>query len=57
MVEANRAPLAHILVFEPRVEGHHLGYLKVICEELLAAGYRLTVAIDTAPRFRRENPG
>ena len=49
MVEANRAPLAHILVFEPRVEGHHLGYLKVICEELLAAGYRLTVAIDTRP--------
>src|SRR6185437_4624697 len=41
-----REPL-HILVFEPRVEGHHLGYLKAITQDLLAAGYRLTLAVDT----------
>jgi glycosyltransferase involved in cell wall biosynthesis len=46
MVEVHRAPPAHILVFEPRVEGHHLGYLKAITEDLLAAGYRLTLAVD-----------
>jgi glycosyltransferase involved in cell wall biosynthesis len=42
-----REPL-HILVFEPRVEGHHLGYLKAITEDLLAAGHRLTLAVDTS---------
>jgi glycosyltransferase involved in cell wall biosynthesis len=49
MVEAHRAPPAHILVFEPRVEGHHLVYLKAIAEELLAAGYRLTLAVAAGP--------
>jgi glycosyltransferase involved in cell wall biosynthesis len=39
----------HVFIFEPRVEGHHLGYLKVITEELLAAGYRLTLAVDKSP--------
>jgi glycosyltransferase involved in cell wall biosynthesis len=47
MVELLRTPSAHVLVFEPRVEGHHLGYLKAIAEEFLGAGYRLTLAIDT----------
>jgi glycosyltransferase involved in cell wall biosynthesis len=50
MVEAHRATPAHILVFEPRVEGHHLVYLKAITEELLGAGYRLTLATDAEPQ-------
>jgi len=40
----------HLLVFEPRTEGHHLGWLRFICEDLLSGGYRLTVAAD----LRRE---
>jgi hypothetical protein len=47
MTEASRASARHVLVYEPRVEGHHLGYLKAIAEDLLAAGYRLTLAVDT----------
>jgi glycosyltransferase involved in cell wall biosynthesis len=38
-----------VLIFEPRTEGHHLSYLKAITEDLLSAGYRLTLAIDTRP--------
>jgi glycosyltransferase involved in cell wall biosynthesis len=39
----------HVLIFEPRVEGHHVGYLKFVTEDLLAVGHRLTLAIDTRP--------
>ena len=36
----------HILVFEPRLEGHHLSWLRYITEDFLCAGHRLTLAID-----------
>lgn len=36
----------HILIFEPRVEGHHLSWLLYIAEDLLSAGFKLTLAID-----------
>lgn len=36
----------HILVFEPRVEGHHLSWLRYTTEDFLSAGHRLTLAID-----------
>ncbi len=49
MVETSAKPAPHIFIFEPRIEGHHLGYLKVITEELLDAGYRLTLAVDKTP--------
>jgi glycosyltransferase involved in cell wall biosynthesis len=35
----------HILVFEPRTEGHHLTWLRYIVEDLLSAGHTLTLAI------------
>jgi hypothetical protein len=35
---AESGPARHILVYEPRIEGHHLGYLKAITEDLLGAG-------------------
>ncbi|MBN2059889.1 MAG: glycosyltransferase [Deltaproteobacteria bacterium] len=35
----------HILVFEPRIEGHHLTWLRYIVEDLLSAGHTLTLAI------------
>jgi glycosyltransferase involved in cell wall biosynthesis len=36
----------HILIYEPRVEGHHLTWLRYITEDLLSAGFRLTLAVD-----------
>lgn len=36
----------HILIFEPRLEGHHLSWLRYIAEDFIGAGYRLTLAID-----------
>lgn len=41
------AERAHILIYEPRVEGHHVGYLKFITEDMLGAGHQVTLAIDT----------
>lgn len=37
---------SHLLVYEPRTEGHHLGWLRFIVEDLLAANYRLSLAVD-----------
>lgn len=36
----------HILIYEPRLGGHHLSWLRYITEDLLSAGHRLTLAID-----------
>ncbi len=36
----------HLLVYEPRTEGHHLGWLRFIVEDLLSAGYQLSLAVD-----------
>ncbi len=40
-----------VLVYEPRVEGHHLGWLRFITEDLLSGGYKVTLALD-----QREEP-
>jgi len=39
----------HILIYEPSVDGHHVGWLRFITEDLLAAGFALTLALDTRP--------
>jgi glycosyltransferase involved in cell wall biosynthesis len=39
----------HLLVYEPRTEGHHLGWLRFITEDLLGAGVQLTLAVDRRP--------
>jgi glycosyltransferase involved in cell wall biosynthesis len=39
----------HLLLYEPRCEGHHLGWLRFITEDLLAAGWQLTLAVDLRP--------
>ena len=36
-----------VLVFEPGVDGHHVGWLRFITEDLLGAGLSLTLAVDT----------
>jgi glycosyltransferase involved in cell wall biosynthesis len=38
-----------LLLYEPRTEGHHLAWLRLITEDLCSAGYRLTVAADLRP--------
>jgi glycosyltransferase involved in cell wall biosynthesis len=39
----------HLLVYEPRMEGHHPGWLRFITEDLLSAGFRLSLATDQRP--------
>ena len=39
----------HILIYEPSVEGHHVGLLRFLTEDLLGAGFALTLAVDTRP--------
>ena len=36
----------HVLIFEPRVEGHHIPYLVNIANELLSLGNTVSIAID-----------
>lgn len=39
--------MKHILIFEPRIEGHHIPSLVCLTEELIAAGIKVSVALDT----------
>lgn len=41
-----------LLVYEPRVEGHHPGWLRFITEDLLSAGFALTLAVDLRKHSR-----
>lgn len=43
------APNPDILVYEPRTEGHHPGWLTFVVEDLLHAGARPTLAVDLRP--------
>lgn len=42
----------HLLLFEPRIEGHHLTWLQYLIEDFLAGGFRLTLALDWRPGTR-----
>jgi len=44
---------SHILIFESRTEGHHLSWLHYITEDLLSAGFRLTLAVDWRPEAKK----
>lgn len=39
-----------VLIYEPRVEGHHLSYLKFLVEDLCSADFPLALAVDTRPK-------
>jgi glycosyltransferase involved in cell wall biosynthesis len=39
-------------VYEPRVEGHHPGWLRFVTEDLLSGGWELTLAVDLRPESR-----
>ena len=41
-----------LLIFEPRLGGHHLTWLRYVTEDCLDAGFRLTLAVDLRPGQR-----
>ena len=49
MTDASASPREHLLLYEPRTEGHHLGWLRFIAEDLLSTGLQLTLAVDLRP--------
>ncbi len=49
MIAASPSRFEHLLLYEPRTEGHHLAWLRFITEDLLSAGFRLTLAVDQRP--------
>ena len=42
----------HLLFYEPRTEGHHLGWMRFIADDLLSANFQLTIAADLRPGAR-----
>jgi glycosyltransferase involved in cell wall biosynthesis len=49
MISASPGRPQHLLLYEPRIEGHHLVYLRYIVEDLRQAGMQLTLALDQRP--------
>ncbi|MGO8836659.1 MAG: glycosyltransferase family 4 protein [Limisphaerales bacterium] len=47
----------HLLLYEPRTEGHHLGWLRFITEDLLSADVRLSLAVDLRPEAKGKIEG
>lgn len=46
-----------VLIYEPSVDGHHVGGLRFITEDLLGAGFSLTLAVDTRPAAMKRIEG
>jgi glycosyltransferase involved in cell wall biosynthesis len=46
-----------VLIYEPRVDGHHVGWLRFLTEDLLGAGFPLVLALDTRPEARKRIEG
>jgi len=46
------SPREHLLLYEPRTEGHHLGWLRFIADDLLSANFQLSIAADLRPGAR-----
>jgi glycosyltransferase involved in cell wall biosynthesis len=52
MTLSKEALFRHILIFEPSMQGHHISWLRYVTEDLLLAGYKLTLAVDARPEAR-----
>jgi glycosyltransferase involved in cell wall biosynthesis len=52
MTDRSGTPPSHLLIYEPRTEGHHTGWLRFLTEDLLSANVRLTLAVDLRPEGR-----
>jgi len=42
----------HLLIYEPRLGGHHLTWLRYVTEDFLHMGLKLTLAVDLRPSSR-----
>lgn len=42
----------HILIFEPRLEGHHISWLRYVSEDFLSARFKVSWAVDYRTRGR-----
>lgn len=42
-----------VLLFDPRVEGHHTGWIHYLASDLVAGGYEVTLACDWRPKPRQ----
>jgi len=49
----NSSNQPHILIFEPRIKGHHLKWLRYITEDFITAGFKLTLGVDWRPESRK----
>jgi glycosyltransferase involved in cell wall biosynthesis len=49
---SSSASRRHLLLYEPRTEGHHLGWLRFIADDLLSANFQLCIAADLRPGAR-----
>ncbi|MDB6066918.1 MAG: Transcriptional regulator [Pedosphaera sp.] len=49
MSAATSSKPGHLLLYEPRTEGHHVSWLRFITEDLLSTGIQLTLAVDQRP--------
>lgn len=47
------SPTGRVMLYEPRVEGHHLSWLRYISEDLLSAGFELVLALDQSPAAKK----
>ncbi|VAW37559.1 hypothetical protein MNBD_DELTA03-12 [hydrothermal vent metagenome] len=45
--------IRHLLIYEPRLGGHHLTWLRYVTEDFLRAGLALTLAVDLRPDSRK----
>jgi glycosyltransferase involved in cell wall biosynthesis len=52
MSEAVLKQNPRLLLYEPRTEGHHLGWLRFIADDLLSANFQLSIAADLRPGSR-----
>jgi glycosyltransferase involved in cell wall biosynthesis len=52
MTQTSAGRHEHLLLYEPRIEGHHLGWLRFITEDLLSADVRLSLAVDLRPEAK-----
>jgi glycosyltransferase involved in cell wall biosynthesis len=43
----------HILIFEPRIKGHHLKWLRYIAEDFIVSGFKLTLGVDWRTEYRK----
>jgi glycosyltransferase involved in cell wall biosynthesis len=49
MTPSSASRREQLLLYEPRTEGHHLGWLRFIADDLLSANFRLSIAADLRP--------